>query len=55
MVVLLVTVLSWSCGIDAGLTPMLIKAMMTRIERENMIELRGMGVPRFVTFLALVC
>jgi hypothetical protein len=34
---------------------MLIKAMMTRIESENMMELRGMGVPRFVTFFALVC
>ena len=38
-----------------GLTPMLIKAMMTRIESENMMELRGMGVPRFVTCHALVC
>jgi hypothetical protein len=34
---------------------MLIKAMMTRIESENMMELRGMGVPRFVTCYALVC
>jgi hypothetical protein len=33
---------------------MLIKAMMTRIDRENMIELSGMGVPRFVTYHALV-
>ena len=28
---------------------MLIKAMMTRIDRENMIELSGMGVPIVVT------
>jgi hypothetical protein len=34
---------------------MLIKAMMTRIERENMIELSGMGVPRLVTCNELVC
>lgn len=32
------------------LTPMLINAMMTRIERENMIELSGMGVPIVVTY-----
>lgn len=34
---------------ESKLTPMLIKAMMTRIERENMIELSGMGVPMVVT------
>jgi hypothetical protein len=34
---------------ELGLTPMLIKAMMTRIDRENMIEFRGMGVPIVVT------
>ena len=34
---------------ELGLTPMLIKAMMTRIDRENMIELSGMGVPIVVT------
>jgi hypothetical protein len=28
---------------------MLIKAMMTRIDRENMIELSGIGVPIVVT------
>jgi len=28
---------------------MLIKAMMTRIDRENMIEFKGMGVPIVVT------
>ena len=28
---------------------MLIKAMITRIDRENMIEFRGMGVPIVVT------
>ena len=33
------------CNSELMLTPMLIKAMMTRIERENMIELSGMGVP----------
>jgi hypothetical protein len=29
---------------------MLIRAMMTRIERENMIELSGIGVPMVVTW-----
>lgn len=29
---------------------MLIKAMITRIERENMIELSGIGVPMVVTW-----
>ena len=29
---------------------MLINAMMTRMDRENMIEFKGMGVPMVVTF-----
>jgi hypothetical protein len=33
---------------------MLIRAMMTRIDRENMIELSGMGVPIVVTCHASV-
>jgi len=31
------------------LTPMLINAMITRMDRENMIEFSGMGVPMVVT------
>lgn len=37
-------------GYERELTPMLIRAMMTRIERENMIELSGIGVPMVVTW-----
>lgn len=37
-------------GADSKLTPMLIKAIIIRIERENMIELSGMGVPMVVTW-----
>lgn len=38
-----------SSSVDHRLTPMLIKAMITRIESENMIELSGIGVPMVVT------
>ena len=37
-------------GYERELTPILIRAMMTRIERENMIELSGIGVPMVVTW-----
>lgn len=50
----LVAVVIWLCDVKLKLTPMLIKAIMTRIDRENMIELSGMGVPRFVTCYTLV-
>ena len=40
---------TWPRKIKLRLTPMLIKAMMTRIDRENMIELSGIGVPIVVT------
>jgi hypothetical protein len=36
-------------SVEHELTPMLIKAIITRIERENMIELSGIGVPMVVT------
>jgi hypothetical protein len=42
------------CEFELGLTPMLINAIMTRMERENMIELRGIGVPIVVTYVELV-
>lgn len=46
---MLVTSIQRQGGVDHKLTPILIRAMITRIERENMIELRGMGVPMVVT------
>jgi len=46
---MLVTVLKCPYEIKQSLTPMLIKAIMIRIDRENMIELSGMGVPIVVT------
>jgi hypothetical protein len=36
-------------NVELRLTPILIKAMMTSMERENMIEFSGMGVPMVVT------
>ena len=46
----MLVILIWRRGrADRKLTPMLIKAMMTRIDKENMIELSGMGVPIVVT------
>jgi hypothetical protein len=42
------------CRFELSLTPMLINAMITRIERENMIELSGIGVPIVLTCTMLV-
>ena len=41
---------TWPRKIKLRLTPMLIKAMMTRMESENMIEFSGIGVPMVVTY-----
>ena len=51
---MLLVMLRNGCDEELGLTPMLIRAMMTRIDRENMIEFRGMGVPIVVTCHASV-
>lgn len=46
---MLATILNAQGDVELGLTPMLIKAIMTRIESENMIEFSGIGVPIVVT------